>query len=352
VNLSVKAICGLGSFAKLCELRGDKTKAEEYRKLAKEFAERWVKEADDGDHFRLAFDRPNTWSQKYNLVWDRILGLNLFPTDVARKEMDYYKKTQGKYGLPLDNRKLYTKLDWITWTATLTQNRKDFEALIDPIYLFLNETPDRSPMTDWYFTDSAKKRGFTARPVVGGVFIQMLYDKAVWQKYAKRDKTKASGWASMPKPPGFEPVVPAADTKPEMWRYTTDQPADNWFAPDFDASGWSEGRSGFGTSRTPGAIIGTTWNTKDIWLRREVELTESQLDELLGWMHHDDDAEVYINGTLAIRAGGATGAYEDFSFNPRSRRAFKAGKNLIAIHCRNTGGNQYIDFGLSKFKAR
>ncbi|MBW8865489.1 MAG: DUF4965 domain-containing protein, partial [Verrucomicrobia bacterium] len=137
VNLSVKAICGLGSFAKLCELRGDKAKADEYYQIARECAQRWVKEADDGDHFRLAFDRPGTWSQKYNLVWDRVLGLNLFPAEVARKEMDFYKKMQNSYGLPLDNRETYTKLDWITWTATLTQDRADFEALIDPVINFL-----------------------------------------------------------------------------------------------------------------------------------------------------------------------------------------------------------------------
>src|SRR6267378_1990666 len=94
VNLSVKAICGLGTFAKLCDLRGDHAKADEYFKLAREFAQRLVKEANDGDHLRLAFDRPGTWSQKYNLVWDRILGLNLFPAEVAKKEMDFYKKTQ------------------------------------------------------------------------------------------------------------------------------------------------------------------------------------------------------------------------------------------------------------------
>jgi len=198
VNLSAKAIIGLGSFAKLCDLRGDKAKAAECSKLAREFAARWVKEADDGDHFRLAFDRPGTWSQKYNLIWDRILDLNLFPAEVARKEMEFYRKTQNTYGLPLDNRKDYTKLDWISWTVTLTQNRGDFEALVDPIYKFLNETPNRSPMTDWYETKTAKKVGFTARPVVGGVFAQLLYDKAVWKKWASRDKTKAANWAPIP----------------------------------------------------------------------------------------------------------------------------------------------------------
>ncbi|MEI6807746.1 MAG: DUF4965 domain-containing protein [bacterium] len=198
VNLSAKAICGLGAFGKLCAMRGDKAKAAEYTKLAKEFAEKWVKEGDDGDHFRLAYDRKDTWSQKYNLVWDRVLGLNLFPEDVAKKEMSYYRKVQNKFGLPLDNRKAYTKLDWTLWTATLTQNRADFDAIVDPVYMFINETPDRSPLTDWYWTNTGKKRGFTARPVIGGVFMQMLYGEQVWKKYAARDTAKIEGWAPMP----------------------------------------------------------------------------------------------------------------------------------------------------------
>jgi hypothetical protein len=198
VNLSAKAICGLGAFGKLCAMRGDQLKAQEYSKVAHEFAERWAAEARDGDHSRLAFDRPGTWSQKYNLVWDRILGLNLFPAEIARAEMDFYKKTQNRYGLPLDNRKTYTKLDWITWTATLTQNRSDFESLIEPVCAFLNETPDRSPMTDWYETASGRKVGFTGRPVVGGVFLQMLYDQAAWHKWASRQKCVPGNWAPMP----------------------------------------------------------------------------------------------------------------------------------------------------------
>lgn len=192
VNLSAKAICGLGAFSRLCEMRGDKAKAEEYSRTAKEFAVKWVKEADEGDHYRLAYDRTNTWSQKYNLVWDRVLGLNLFPEAVAKKEMAYYRKIQDKYGLPLDNRKAYTKLDWELWTATLTQNRADFDAIVDPVYLFINETPDRSPLTDWYWTQTGKKRGFTARPVIGGVFMQMLYNKRVWKKYSDRDIAKSA----------------------------------------------------------------------------------------------------------------------------------------------------------------
>jgi hypothetical protein len=183
-NLSIKAIEALGAYALMCEMLKKKDEAAAYRKLAQGFAAEWIKMADDGDHFRLAFDKPGTWSQKYNLVWDKILGLNLFPADVARKEMAYYKKVQNKFGLPLDNRQTYTKMDWITWTATLTGSREDFEALVSPIYDFLNATPDRIPMTDWYWTLDAKKRGFQARSVVGGVFLKMLCDEAVWKKWA------------------------------------------------------------------------------------------------------------------------------------------------------------------------
>jgi len=346
VNLSAKAIMGLGSFAKLCEMRGDHAKSAEYHRLAREFARRWVKEADDGGKYRLAFDKPGSWSQKYNLVWDRILDLNLFPDEVARKEMAYYRQHQNKYGLPLDNRKDYTKLDWITWTATLTQNRADFEALIDPVFTFLNETSDRSPMTDWYETRTAKKVGFTARPVVGGVFVRMLYDKAVWKKWASRDVTKAAKWAPMPAPPRITTVVPAADAVPATWRYTTSTPAANWFAADFDASSWMEGPGGFGTKVTPGARVGTTWNSPEIWLRREVEVPAGNEKHLQGWLHHDEDTEVYINGVLALRTSGYTTSYDAFPLTAAGNAAIKPGKNLVAIHCRQTGGGQYIDFGL------
>jgi len=346
VNLSAKAICGLGAFAKLCEMRGDKAKAQEYSKLAKEFAARWVKEAAEGDHFRLAFDRSGTWSQKYNLGWDRILGLNLFPADVVKKEMAYYRKIQNRYGLPLDNRETYTKLDWTLWTATLTQNRRDFEALVDPVYLFLNETPDRAPLTDWYQTKSGKKVGFTGRPVIGGVFLQMLYDKAVWKKYAGRDKTKAANWAPMPKPPVLVTVVLTAQEKSVPWRYTTTKPPREWYQSDFDAGMWKEGESGFGTEGTPGAIVHTVWNTSDIWLRRTFTLDKQASSSLQLSIHHDEDVQVYLNGVPAASATGYTTQYESLPLNADALAALKPGENVIAVHCHQTGGGQYIDAGL------
>jgi len=351
VNLSVKAICGLAAFGKLCGLRGETAKAREYGDLAKGFADRWVREADDGDHYRLAFDKPGTWSQKYNLVWDRILGLGLFPPSVARTEMDHYRKVQLKYGLPLDNRKTYTKLDWVLWSATLTGDRADFAAIVEPVYTFLNETPDRFPMTDWYFTDSGKRRGFTARPVVGGVFLQMLYDQSAWRKYASRDKTGAQGWAPMPRPPEYVTVVPTAQQQASQWRYTTEQPAEAWFRTDFDDSAWQEGPGGFGTPKTPGTKIRTRWDTPDIWIRRTFDLPDPVPDKLVLRMHHDEDADVFLNGVLAAKVAGYTTEYDVTDILPAACRALRPGRNLIAIHCHQTIGGQYIDAGLDTVKA-
>ncbi len=173
-NLSIKAVEALGSYAMMAAMLGKTEEAGAYKKTAQDMAARWISMAGDGGHFRLAFDKPGTWSQKYNLVWDRILDLNLFPPEVAAKEIAFYKTKQNRYGLPLDNREVYTKLDWILWTATMATNRQDFDALITPVYDFLNESPSRVPMTDWYWTMDGKQRGFQARSVVGGVFIKML----------------------------------------------------------------------------------------------------------------------------------------------------------------------------------
>ena len=351
VNLSAKAICGLASFARLCELRGKTAQAAEFQALAKQYAARWVAEANDGDHFRLAFDRPGSWSQKYNIVWDRILGFGLWPAAALRKDMDFYKLSLNPYGLPLDNRKDYTKLDWTLWTATLTQDRADFDALCAPVYRFLNETPNRSPMTDWYQTKTAQKVGFTARPVVGGVFLQMLYDKAVWTKWAGRDRAKAAHWAPLPKTARAHPLLPTArEDRNIHWQYTTQQPAADWYQPGFADAGWTRGVGGFGTPKTPGAVVRTSWKTDDIWLRREFELADRPAGQVALLMHHDEDAEVFLNGVPAAQTTGYISDYDTFEIAPAAAATLKIGKNLIAIHCHQVTGGQYIDAGLVRLE--
>lgn len=176
-NLSLKAITALGAYAQMAHSIGQGETAREYGALAKGMAGQWMRMADAGDHYKLTFDgAADTWSQKYNVVWDQLLRLNLFPPELRIREVAWYLKVQKKYGVPLDNRAAYTKLDWIVWSATLAESRKDFEALVAPIYSFLNESRSRVPMTDWYETEAGTKRGFQARSVVGGVFIKLLAD--------------------------------------------------------------------------------------------------------------------------------------------------------------------------------
>jgi hypothetical protein len=187
-NLSLKAILALRSYADLASTLGHKDEGERYLALSKDMAAKWVAMAADGDHYRLAFDKPGTWSQKYNLVWDKILGYGLFPSTVAQKEVAFYETKRNAFGLPLDNRAAYTKLDWLIWTATLAGDRSGFESLADAGYRFANETPTRVPLSDWYSTTDGKQVGFQARSVVGGVFMKMLDDPATWKKWAASPK--------------------------------------------------------------------------------------------------------------------------------------------------------------------
>lgn len=176
-NLSVKAILGVASYGYMAQMLNKKDVADKYLAEARKMAQEWVKMADDGSHYRLTFDKPGTWSQKYNLVWDKLLKLNIFPKEVAEKEIKYYLTKQNKYGLPLDNRATYTKTDWIVWTALLANDKATFEAFINPVHLFMNETLDRIPMSDWTFTDKPYHSGFRARSVVGGYYIKLLEGK-------------------------------------------------------------------------------------------------------------------------------------------------------------------------------
>ncbi len=191
-NLSIKAIDALGAYADLARLLHHDAEAKQYGALAKTMAGQWVSMAKEGDHYKLAFNSPGTWSQKYNLVWDKVLDYNLFPPNVREAEIAYYKTKLNKYGLPLDSRATYTKGDWTLWTATLAEKQTDFDALVDPIYLWSTETTSRVPMTDWYDTLSGKQIGFQARSVVGGLFIRALDDKRLAEKWRGRSANEVT----------------------------------------------------------------------------------------------------------------------------------------------------------------
>jgi hypothetical protein len=173
-NLSVKAIEALGAFAEIAAGIGDRELAEQYRSLARPLPAKWKELDRDVDHYALAFDQPGTWSQKYNLVWDRILDLNLFPASVMDSEWSFYAKQMQHYGLPLDNRKSITKLDWELWTASLAPDPHEFTRAVHQIVDWTDQSDSRVPLTDYYDTVDGKQINFQARSVVGGVFIRAL----------------------------------------------------------------------------------------------------------------------------------------------------------------------------------
>ena len=171
-NLSLKAIVALGAYAKLF---GEP----KYAEIAKEMADRWVKDAkkQNGKGWRLTFDLEDTWSMKYNIIWDRLLNLGLFDESVLREEVEVYLSKMNRYGVPLDSRSDYTKLDWLAWTTVMTDNEKYTKKVFTSIARMISESEDRVPVTDWYFTSDARQASFQARSVLGGFYINLLAKK-------------------------------------------------------------------------------------------------------------------------------------------------------------------------------
>jgi hypothetical protein len=179
-NLSIKAIMGLAGFSILCKMREEEDKAEQYLALAKDYADQWIAKAvnEDGT-FRLAFDREGSFSMKYNLIWDKLWGTNIFDLSKFTEEFASYIKRSNQFGMPLDNRADYTKSDWLLWCATLLDSKEDFMKMITPLYAAYHNTPSRTPMTDWYDTKTAIQRGFQNRTVQGGLFIKLLLEQGL-----------------------------------------------------------------------------------------------------------------------------------------------------------------------------
>ena len=178
VNLSAKAIMGIAAFGQILEAIGQKEEAAEYLSKARAMAKSWLSRADVGGYTSLSF-HGDGWSMKYNLVWDKLLGLNLLPEDFYRREIASYIPRMEKYGLPLDSRAPYSKTDWILWTAAMADSQT-FPKFVAPVADYLRESESRVPFSDYYDTQSGRYEKFIARSVQGGLFMPLLIDR--WAK--------------------------------------------------------------------------------------------------------------------------------------------------------------------------
>lgn len=211
-------------------------------------------------------------------------------------------------------------------------------------------------LTDAYVTLMHDMRWLIADPgLSGAIYTQttdveievnglMSYDREVLKVDEPRVK---EAHAALAKPaPTLHTLVDDSRADAAEWRYTTAKPPDDWTHPDFDDSNWQTGPAGFGRDNTPGAVVRTPWTTDDIWIRRTVTIPAMPLHDPHLRIHHDEDAQVYINATLAASLDGYTTGYVFRPISREARAELLPGKAVIAVHCHQTGGGQYIDLGI------
>ena len=266
--------------------------------------------------------------------------IHSYPGPASPKPTDQRAAVLGEFGglgLGVEGHSWAPKTEWgyrkIATPAALT---REYAKLLARTYQLVGD-PGLSAAIYTQITDVESE--------VNGL---LTYDREV----IKMDvgKVADANQGKVPPPPQYRVVVPASRGQAQTWRYTTDKPADAWEKPGFDASSWKQGKGGFGTRMTPGSAVNTEWKSSDIWLVREFELDDAKLKAPQLRMHHDEDAEIYINGVLAAKVTGFTTEYEEFDIAPKAAAALKAGKNTLAVHCKQTMGGQYIDVGIVDVK--
>lgn len=174
VNLAAKAIAGVQAFSQICHKLGKAEDAHNYAEKAKKMLDFWLKSSDAGTHLSRVYGKPETWSLKYNIFYARLAGADIFPKDIINREIDFYLTKLNKFGVPLDERFTYTKADWLSWVAFMSDDKSKREKLLQSLVRFVKETPNKVPFTDWYDTQTGKVVGFAARPVLGALFALLL----------------------------------------------------------------------------------------------------------------------------------------------------------------------------------
>jgi hypothetical protein len=223
------------------------------------------------------------------------------------------------------------------------------------------------PLTTQYdgTLPNGQYQGYIPMSQEGGIVLGVGGDNSNWSagdfyegvmtagypKSAAEDAVQANIVSVGYKAATYTVIVPTSEKTKQSWKYTTAAPAAAWNTAGFDDGAWSTGDGGFGTDGTPGAIIGTVWNGADIWLRRSFNpgaLTAEQIGALVVRLHHDEDAEIYINGVRALAVTGFTVSYEYAFISDAAEKAIVTdGANTLAVHCHQTTGGQFIDAGLA-----
>jgi hypothetical protein len=335
-NLSIKAIMGVAAYAEMCQMYGRPDLRTRYMNIAKKMAQVWEIDARDGDHYKLAFDRGGTWSQKYNLVWDKLWGINIFPKQVREREMKYYLTHQNTWGLPLDSRQQYTKSDWLCWTASMADDTETFVKFTDPLWKWVNETTDRVPLCDWYYTDSKRMTGFRARSVIGGHWMRVLMDKyapkdeptAEWAPQGYKIKTK---WAAQVDPQNTLPEYP----RPQLvrtdwqnlnglWKYAITPQTQRTIPTKFDGQILVP----FPVESSLSGVMRMLDKNNYLWYQREFTIPENWAGRnvVLNFGAVDYTARVYVNGTFVDTH---TGGFDAFSIDITSK--LQAGTNTLTV---------------------
>jgi hypothetical protein len=295
---------------------------------------KWTK---DYDPTRL-IDGPSGWEDR---GWGELKDMHQYPGPGMFPTLPDRISVLGEFGglgLPLPGHLWQKDRNWgyrnLQSPAELTQRYRD---LIARLHVLIGQGLSAAVYTQT--TD-----------VEGEVNGLLTYDREV----IKMDPTELLKIHAALEQPAPQEVylLATSETAGQAWRYTTTSPDGRWFATDFDDSHWKTGSGGFGTKSTPNTKVATEWASEDIWLRREFDMEKlDQRDSLWLRVFHDEDCEIYINGVLAAKLTGFNGAYELVSLPAELASAIHPGKNVMAIHCHQTTGGQYIDVGLSQLKA-
>jgi hypothetical protein len=258
---------------------------------------------------------------------------------------------------PTSSKPNRVSVEWSIWNASMATTSSDFQSLITPIYTYLNGTVARQPLADVYFGNSSltdpANSVLHARPVVGGVFVEMLTNPTLWTKWAGQDKQTLGTYAPFPATTVQAAILPSSRESAQTWKYTTStQSGTPWTGTTFDDSGWSSGLGGFGgnfgvTADPPAMATNTAWTSPDIWIRKTFTMPQGTFSNLNFELFHDEAVQIYVNGTLAVSRTGFTTYYEYDAVPSSVLAQFAAGQSItIAVHCTQTTGGQGVDVGL------